>query len=96
MTRLLTLALQKTGLLTRPSSGGDFASGYYIIDSVVTDLRLVPAAVEGSDVVGDREAEVGNGDHDGDLVAGDEEAHQPRLEHVGREEGEKYDDEGEH
>ena len=57
---------------------------------------FVPTNVERPDVKGDRETEVGNGDHDGDLVAGDKEAHQPRLEHVGREEGEKYDDEGEH
>ena len=47
-------------------------------------------------MVADAEAEVEDGDDDRELVLGDEEPHQASLEHVGGEEGEKHDDEGEH
>ena len=47
-------------------------------------------------MVANGEAEVGDGYDDGDLVPGHQETHQASLEHVGREEGEKDDDEGEH
>ena len=46
-------------------------------------------------MVADGEAEVGDGYDDGDLVPGDQQPHQSRLEHVGGEEGEEHDDEGE-
>ena len=54
-----------------------------------------PSRVERTDVVADGEAEVGDGYDDGDLVPGDQQSHQSRLEHVGGEEGEEHDDEGE-
>ena len=47
-------------------------------------------------MVADAEAEVEDGDDDRELVLGDEEPHQASLEHVGGEEREKHDDEGEH
>ena len=47
-------------------------------------------------MVANGEAEVGDGYDDGDLVSGDQEAHQASLEHVGGEEGEEHNDEGEH
>ena len=59
-------------------------------------LGLVPPGVEADHVIGDGEAEVEDGDDDGHLVPRDQEAHQPRLEHVGREEGEEHDDQREH
>ena len=58
-------------------------------------LRLVPSSVEGADMVADGEGQVEDWNDDGDLVLGDQEPHQARLEHVGREEGEKHDDQGE-
>ena len=54
-----------------------------------------PSRVERTDVVADGEAEVGDGYDDGDLVPGHQQTHQARLEHVGREEGEEHNDEGE-
>ena len=59
-------------------------------------LGLVPPGVEADHVVGDGEAEVEDGDDDGHPVPRDKQPHQPRLEHVGREEGEKHDDQREH
>ena len=47
-------------------------------------------------MVGNREAKVEDGDCDGHLISRDQEPNQPRLEHVGREEGEEHDDQGEH
>ena len=47
-------------------------------------------------MVANGEAEVGDGYDDGDLVSGDQQAHQASLEHVGGEEGEEHDDEREH
>ena len=46
-------------------------------------------------MVANGETEVGDGDDDGDLVPGDQQAHQARLEHVGGEEGKEHDDERE-
>ena len=59
-------------------------------------LGLVPPGVEADHVVGDGQAEVEDGDDDGHPVPRDEQPHQSRLKHVGREEGEKHDDQGEH
>lgn len=59
-------------------------------------LGLVPPGVEADHVVGDGEAEVEDGDDDGHPVPRDKQPHQPRLEHVGREEREKHDDQREH
>ena len=47
-------------------------------------------------MIANGEAEVGDGYDDGDLVSGDQEAHQASLEHVGGEEGKEHNDEGEH
>ena len=47
-------------------------------------------------MVADGQAEVGHGDDDRRPVLGHQQPHQPRLEHVGREEGEKYDDQRKH
>ena len=47
-------------------------------------------------MIANGEAEVGDGYDDGDLVPGHQQSNQASLEHVGGEEGEKYDDEGEH
>ena len=54
-----------------------------------------PSRVEGTHVIPDRESQVRDGYHDGDLVPGHQQSNQASLEHVGGEEGEKYDDEGE-
>ena len=59
-------------------------------------ISTLPSRVEGTDVVANGEAEVGDGYDDGDLVPGDQQSHQAGLEHVGGEEGEKHDDEREH
>ena len=59
-------------------------------------LGLIPPGVEADHVIGDGEAEVEDRDDDGHLVPRDQQPHQPRLEHIGREEGEEHDDQGEH
>ena len=59
-------------------------------------LGFVPPTVEADHMVGNREAKVEDGDCDGHLISRDQEPNQPRLEHVGREEGEEHDDQGEH
>ena len=46
-------------------------------------------------MITDGETQVGDGHHDGHLVLGHKEPHQPRLEHVGGEEGEKDNNQGE-
>ena len=46
-------------------------------------------------MVGNGQPQVGDGHHDGDLVLGHQQPHQASLEHIGGEEGEKDNYQGE-
>ena len=46
-------------------------------------------------MVGNGQPQVGDGHHNGDLVLGHQQPHQASLEHVGGEEGEEDDNQGE-
>ena len=46
-------------------------------------------------MVGNGQPQVGDGHHDGDLVLGHQQPHQASLEHIGGEEGEKHNNQGE-